>query len=309
MLEDEEINKYVASMNKIIASGNPKYLSYVCKEYMTCKKNNPVLAMILENMIKKEADETGSVYAILIDNDNSINLDAMSDISKITNTADFIKKVDALADQEVDFGDLTSDELIIEGMEIAEELAKEIENLENNIDYENESQAQNIESEINSKTENALGKITLFGAVAVSIKSIVNNIKNRASSAKSGLIERIKNKRARRKQRKEEEKLKAQEDKKTSVKNEVKEDKIGNIEKLDILVKQDKLEKNNNFIPKVTIDEKNVIKQMNENKTNKKNNKVSEKGITNTADDDFNDTSDDDNNDNNGSPEDDEPDI
>ena len=126
MIEDENVKKYISSMNKIIASGNPKYLSYVCKEYMTYKKNNPVLALILENMIRKEAKDSGSIYAILIDNDNGINLEAASDISKITNVADFIKNVDALAEQNVDFGDLTSEELIIEGMEIAEELAREI---------------------------------------------------------------------------------------------------------------------------------------------------------------------------------------
>ena len=283
MIEDENGNKYIASMNKIIASGNPKYLSYVCKEYITYKKNNPVLAMILENMIRKEASDTGSVYAILIDNDNTINIEAASDISKITNVADFIKNVDALSEQDVDFGDLTSDELIIEGMEIAEELAREIEELENNIDSENITQSESIEAEIDSKTENALGKITFFGVMAATFKSVVEKIKERLNSTKFKLKERVKSKIAQNKVNKEEK----NKEKKTENPKRVK--------------------ANNDFIPKVSIDEEKIIREMNENKSAKKS-KISEKGISNSESDDFDDTASDDN-DNNGTPEDDEPDI
>ena len=160
MTEDEEIKKYISNVNKIISSGNPKYISYISKEYMKYKRNNPVLASIMENMIRSEASEQGSVYAIFVDNDNSINLDAMSDISKITNIADFIKNVDALADQDVDFGDLTSDELIIEGMQIAEELAREIEEMESSIDYEEPSVEESVDTQIESKASNVLAKIS-----------------------------------------------------------------------------------------------------------------------------------------------------
>lgn len=287
MLEDESLNTYIASMNKIIASGNPKYLSYVCKEYMNSKKNNPVLNMILENMIKKEASTPNSIYAILIDKDNGINLDAMSDISKITNTADFIKNIDALADQDVDFGDLTSEELIIEGMQIAEELAKEIEEMENSIDYESDMQSENLESDINVKTENALGKITLFGAIAISFQKIIQNIKNRLSLTKSEAKEKIQSKRKMKKQEKKELEEKQ--------KNESENFKA-------------KLEKSNDFIQKVDIDEEAVIRKMQEGKNNNQKTKRHEINSTaNVTDDDFNDTSDDDNN--NNAQEDDEPDI
>ncbi len=294
-MEDENVKRYIASMNKIIASGNPKYLSYVCKEYMTYKKNNPVLAMIIENMIRKEARDAGSVYAVLIDNDNGINLEAASDISKITNVADFIKNVDALSEQDVDFGDLTSDELIIEGMEIAEELAREIEEMENNIDSENITESETMESKIDSKTENALGKVTLFGAMAVSLKAIIESIRQRLNLTKNRLKGRIKSKANQNKERKEAEKEEANRKKE----NKVEENKVEEKSKVKF--------PNNDFIPKVTIDEGKIIKQMNENKSQVGKSKISEKGMSSEADD-F-DTTDDDNNDNNGTPEDDEPDI
>ena len=66
MIENEEMTKYISNMNKIIRNGNPKYLSFVSKEYMKYKKNNPVIAMVMEDMIRKEAAEQGSIYAIFI---------------------------------------------------------------------------------------------------------------------------------------------------------------------------------------------------------------------------------------------------
>lgn len=284
MLEDEKIKIYIASMNKIISNGNPKYLSYVCKEYMNAKKNNPVLAMILENMIKNEAKEKGSVYTILIDNDNGINLEAMSDISKITNTADFIKNIDALSKQEVDFGDLTSDELIIEGMQIAEELAKEIEELENTINYEDESQTENIEVNIDQKTENAIRKITLFGIVSLNFQKLIDTIKNKLGQTKIGVKEKVKSKRKQKKELKEEKQRISQEE--------------------NIKLRE---ERANNFIPKVDIDEEFVIRKMKEEKqTNLKSKKYEIGNLTNVTDEDFDDTSDEENN---NTQEDDEPDI
>lgn len=280
MIEDENVKKYIASMNKIILNGNPKYLSYVCKEYMKYKKNNPVLAMILENMIRKEAREPGSVYAILIDNDNGINLDAASDISKITNVADFIKSVDALSAQNIDFGDLTSDELIIEGMEIAENLAREIEDVENSIDTENITEISSVESEIDRKVENALGKITVLGLISTKFKSIIEKTKQKLSLTKSGLKERIKNR-----------SNKSNEDNNLKTSKQVEKSKVKT--------------QNNDFIPKVIIDEEKVIKQMNKGKLHLENSKNSRIGMS-SASDDFDDTSDDDNDD---IQEDDEPDI
>lgn len=236
MTEDEEIKKYISNVNKIISSGDPKYISYISKEYMKYKRNNPILASVMENIIRSEASEKGSVYAIFIDNDNSINLDAMSDISKITNVADFIKNVDALSEQDVDFGDLTSDELIIEGMQIAEELAREIEEMESSIDYEGPSVEESVDTQIESKASNVLAKISAFSAVTGVVKITIDAIKSRIESSKNRVKENIKNK------------------------------KMQKIQKNNQVNESKKDSNNNHFIPKAIVSEAIAIADMKNNK-------------------------------------------
>ncbi len=272
MTEDEEIKKYISNINKIISSGDPKYISYISKEYMNYKKNNPILASVMENMIRSEASEKGSVYAIFVDNDNSMNLDAMSDISKITNVADFIKNVDALSEQDVDFGDLTSDELIIEGMQIAEDLAREIEELESTRDYEEPLEETNIDSQVESKASIALAKVSAFTAVSAGIKTAIDFIKNRIESAKNRVKENLKNKKIQKEQEK----------------------KHGNNEEVS--------SKNNHFIPKAIVSEAIAISNMKNNREKEQERKNSK--ITNISNDAFSGDAD-----SSSTQEDDEPDI
>ena len=132
MTEDKE-KMYLSSLNKLIKSGSPKYLSYVSKEYMRNKDINPQIALAISCMIQKEANDEGSVYGIFLDSNGAINLDSMSDISKISNLNEFIGTVENLAEFNIDFSDLTADELIKEGEHIAEELAREAEMLEQEV--------------------------------------------------------------------------------------------------------------------------------------------------------------------------------
>lgn len=282
-MEDDEIKKYIANINTIVRDGNPKNISYISREYMKHKKNNPVIAMVMEDMIRKEAAEDGSVYAIFIDNDNGINLEAMSDISKITNVPDFIKNVEALSDQNVDFGDLTSDELIVEGMEIAEELAREIEELENTSSYEENMSETDFEAQAEEKTSNALNKLAKAGVFTSAILGLIGKIKERISLGVSRIRE------SNRQKNENEEQIK---------------------EIVEKNVNSEKLEKpEKSFIPKFEIDEKAVIKKMNEKQ--KDVSRSTKKKMENNLDGDIDtDTSDDNfNSDENNSPEDDEPDI
>ena len=132
-MTEEEEKYYLSCLNKIIKCGNPKYLSYISKEYMKVKDANPQIALAITCMIQKEATEDKSVYAIFLDNDGSININAMSDISKITEIDQFVSTVQDLSQFDVDFSDMSADELIIEGEAIAEQLAAEAESLENEI--------------------------------------------------------------------------------------------------------------------------------------------------------------------------------
>lgn len=272
MIEDEEMKKYISNINKIIRNGNPKYLSFVSKEYMKYKKNNPVVAMVIEDMIRKEAAEQGSIYAIFINNNNEIDLDAMSDISMISNIPDFIKNVEALAGQNVDFGDLTSEELIIEGMDIAEEIAREIENLENEIDYSDEMADVKLEEQGEQKTSDTFNKLSKTGIATVSLLSIINKIKEKISLTITKVKTNIMQKR---------------EIQEVEEKKEYKE------------VKKDEID----FIPKFDIDEEAAINKMKENKKSVKKTRNIENFDSSPNDDDF------DSDDDNTSQEDDEPDI
>ena len=62
---------YLSSLNKLIKSGSPKYLSYISKEYMRNKDTNPQVALAISCMIQKEANDDGSVYGIFLDAPNN----------------------------------------------------------------------------------------------------------------------------------------------------------------------------------------------------------------------------------------------
>ena len=303
MVEQDNMKAYIANMNKIINAGNPKYLAYVCKEFASAKKNNPVLANILENIILKESHDKDSCYRILIDTDNKINLDALYDISKIQNVPDFIKKVDALSSQDIDFKDLTGDELIIEGMDIAEELANEVDSIDSNLDSEEayEAKVEEVESKVEDKTGSLLGK----AAVGVGIFAILKNVISKMKVNIKSSILRVKDKAKFKKEQKD--------DIKNDLENKASVDQNKGTSKKETSTKS----LNNSFIQKVDVDEEKAIANMkskdNSQKAKIRQNSMPDDGFNDTSDDDFDDNNDDDNNDNNGSDnngiEDDEPDI
>lgn len=183
MTEDKE-KMYLSSLNKLIKSGSPKYLSYVSKEYMRNKDVNPQIALAISCMIQKEANDEGSVYGIFLDSNGTINLDSMSDISRISNLSEFIGTVENLAEFNIDFSDLTAEELIIEGEQIAEQLARETEMLEQeivNVDVDSGTDLSSAESDLSSKSSEILAKATAFAGISAAIAGIVERIKSTIS--------------------------------------------------------------------------------------------------------------------------------
>lgn len=191
-MTEEEEKYYLSCLNKIIKCGNPKYLSYISKEYMKVKDANPQIALAITCMIQKEATEDKSVYAIFLDNDGSININAMSDISKITQIDQFVSTVQDLSQFDVDFSDMSADELIIEGEAIAEQLAAETESLENEINNISVDETTNIEAtetDITNKSNEIMSKAVGFAAVSAAAAAIVARIKGvlaRISSSLTG---------------------------------------------------------------------------------------------------------------------------
>ena len=55
-MAEENINIYLSYIQKIINSGNPKYMSYISKEYMKYVSSSPIIAETIESMIHKNVN-------------------------------------------------------------------------------------------------------------------------------------------------------------------------------------------------------------------------------------------------------------
>lgn len=272
-MTEEEEKYYLSCLNKIIKCGNPKYLSYISKEYMKVKDANPQIALAITCMIQKEATEDKSVYAIFLDNDGSININAMSDISKITEIDQFVSTVQDLSQFDVDFSDMSADELIIEGEAIAEQLAAEAESLENEINNISVDETTNIEateSDITNKSNEIMSKAVGFAAVSAAAAAIVARIK--------GVFARISSSLTGKKQ--EQDNVKAEKTEQTEQEKED-EDKNNILNSAAKKVKEKVLD--DSFCPKVKIDvEKAVEDTERENMLREqKREEAKQKGLTN----------------------------
>ena len=117
-MAEENINNYLSYIQKIINSGNPKYMSYISKEYMKYVSSSPIIAETIESMIHKNVNiNPQSPYAVFLDKDGSMSLESIDSISKISNIEEFSTQVQELSKYGIDFKNLTSQDLIIEGLE------------------------------------------------------------------------------------------------------------------------------------------------------------------------------------------------
>lgn len=184
-MEEESVKKYLNNMNKIIRSDNPKYMSFVSREYMKYAKTSPVIAEAIGNMIFKRVNQNSkSPYSIFLHDNGNVCLDSMSDISKISNVAEFITHVEELSKVGIDFKDISADDLIIEGDEIAEEIAKELDKKDLT-----EEDIENIEN----KASKSIAKIgilaTIGGAIGTKATGIFVKLKDKISGLKNKKIQ------------------------------------------------------------------------------------------------------------------------
>ncbi len=232
-MEDNNTNKYLENIQKIIRRGNPKHISYIAKEYMRYRQINPSVSDSIYSMIFNEVTRNSySPYAVFLDQDGTISLESVSDISKITNVSEFIDHVQELSKLNIDFRDLSSDDLIIEGNEIAEELAQKLENEELT-----EEEAKSTVEQAN-KTVGKVGALALIGGtIGAMATSLINRIKTGISKIRTKKIEQP----AQEQENQEKPQVK-------EVRNETSFDEI---------------------CPKVDVDEEKAIKEMNMAKMNK----------------------------------------
>ena len=180
-MEDNNINNYLKMMNKIIKHANPKYMSFVSREYMKYSSNSPVIAETILEMIRKEVNKNEqSPYAIFIDDDGSVNLDAMNDISKISNLPQFINQVQSLAKYNIDFSEMSADDLIKEADQIVAELEEKIDNELNKTDISS-SEVSNAERNV----ETGIVKLGLFTKIGIIVTTAITRIKTKLSELKN----------------------------------------------------------------------------------------------------------------------------
>ena len=180
-MEEENLKKYLYEMNRAIRSGNPRFMSYVSREYMKYQNTSPVIAEAIKDMIVKEKNRNSqSPYVVFLDSDGSINLESMSDISKISNLSEFINQVQKLCEFNINFEDMTADDLIIESDRIAEELEKETES-----DLDKSDMTENDIQNAENNAGNALAKLSLLaaigGAVGGAFRSAISRIRGKMS--------------------------------------------------------------------------------------------------------------------------------
>ena len=135
-------------------------------------------------IFKQVAKNSKSPYAIFLDNDQTINLEAMSDISKITNSSEFISHVQELSKYDIDFSDLSADDLIIEGSEIAEDLAKDLENEELT-----EEELKTTEEKADTTIKKMGILCAIGGAIGGAASTAISKIRNALSKRKIKQIE------------------------------------------------------------------------------------------------------------------------
>lgn len=180
-MEDENANNYLSMMHKIIKRANPKYMSFVSREYMKYSFNSPVISETILDMIRTEVKKNEqSPYAIFIDDDGSVNLEAMNDISKITNLPQFISQVQNLAKYDIDFSEMSADDLIKEADQIAAELEKEIDSELAKTDISSEDA-----SSVGHRAETGIAKLGLFASIGIGVAAAISKIREKILELKS----------------------------------------------------------------------------------------------------------------------------
>lgn len=189
--KNESNSVYLSTMNKIIKSGNPKYVSYVSREYMKLQNTDPNTALAIFVMMQTAARNKESVYNIFMDNDGTINKDAVDDVARIENLNEFVDTVQNLSEHDLDFSTVTSDDLIKEGEQIAIELEQEANQLENEINNveidEDGNNIDEVESQIDNKSSNILAKASLLAVIGGSVAAVLNRLKGTFSNMKNRL--------------------------------------------------------------------------------------------------------------------------
>ena len=178
----EKVEKYKANMNIIIRSDNPIYVTYVSNEYMRLIKEDPSLALEIQNLIKLYSKKPNSIYSKLVDKDGTINFEAISDFSKVSNISELAKNIEALTGQNIDLSTVTSDEIISSGMEIAENLAREADNIESSIDFESGNVDESVVTGLEEQTENAVQIASRMGAAGAGILGIIAAVRSKIAN-------------------------------------------------------------------------------------------------------------------------------
>lgn len=178
-MEEDKLKIYLNSINKMIRTGNPKYMSYISKQYMTYMKTNPVICEAIGDMLFKEVTKNEkSPYAIFLHDNGTVCLDAISDVSKISNISDFVGQIQELSQYDVDFSTVTPDDLIMEGDEMIAELERELQ--------KDDLTKQDIEG-AEDKASTALAKVGIIAAIGGTIGAVARGIFAKISASLSSL--------------------------------------------------------------------------------------------------------------------------
>ena len=142
-------------------------------------KTNPGICEAIGDFLFKEVTKNEkSPYAIFLHDNGTVCLDAINDISKISNIADFVSQIQELSKYNIDFSSVTPEDLIMEGDEMISELEKEM-------------QREDLTKEDIERTENKIGttiaKVGIIAVIGGTIGSAARSVLAKITSSMTSL--------------------------------------------------------------------------------------------------------------------------
>lgn len=187
-MPENDFNKELNEIGALILKGGNAGIHKVITKLTTTQ--NPMLKEAIESMILQAAKNPNSPYALVVDKDGSINYNATSKISQISNPTDFISNLDEMEEKGIPFSEAAVEDIITD--EIQNEIA-EIESMAEGSEDLSVEELEAKEAEIEAKSaqiESKLTGIAKIGTGAALIK-VLGSVRSKVASTVKGIFSSI----------------------------------------------------------------------------------------------------------------------
>lgn len=187
-MPEGDFNKELNEIGILIQKGGTQGIHKVIKKLTSTQ--NPMLEQAIESMILQASKNPNSPYAMLVDKDGSINYNATTKISQITNPTDFIHNLDELEAKGIPFSEADVEDVITDSIEA--EIA-ELEEMTSDTSEMTEEEVEAKQREVEAKAsmiETTLSGVAKVGKAAVVVK-VLRTIRGKVTSTIGGLFSKL----------------------------------------------------------------------------------------------------------------------